>query len=86
MNPFSPLDPNLNYNFANIQNAYKMLMNAQNPMAVFSQLAGQNPQMQPILNMLNQGVNPQKIFNSMCQQRGINPQTFLNNITNNNRR
>ena len=66
---------------SNIQNAYRMLTQASNPMQVFTQMAQQNPRLQPILNALNQGANPQQLFMSMCQQRGINPQQFLKNIT-----
>jgi len=76
-NPFNALNPSI----APIQNAYQMLVNSPNPMAMFRQMAANNPRLQPIVNMLNQGANPQQIFNSMCQQRGINPQEFLKNIT-----
>lgn len=58
------------------------MMNASNPMQLFSQLAMQNPRLQPILNALNGGANPQQLFYSMCQQRGVDPQAFLKSITN----
>lgn len=83
-NPFNALNPNnpMNANsMASIRNAYQMLTQSRNPMQVFQQLAQQNPQLQPALQMLQQGMNPQQIFNTMCQQRGINPQEFLKNIT-----
>ena len=76
-NPFNALNPAM----SNIRNAYQMLTNAQNPMQVFQQIAGNNPQLQPILNALRGGMNPQQLFMNMCQQRGINPQEFLKNIT-----
>lgn len=78
LNPTNPMNAN---NMASIRNAYQMLMQSRNPMQVFQQLAQQNPQLQPALQMLQQGMNPQQIFNTMCQQRGINPQEFLKNIT-----
>ena len=65
----------------NYQNIYQMLINSKNPVQLFSNLAQNNPQLKPIVNMLNQGANPQTIFNSMCEQRGINPQEFLKGIT-----
>ena len=78
INPANPMNTN---NMASIRNAYQMLMNAQNPMQLFQQMAASNPQLQPIVNMLRGGMNPQQIFMNMCQQRGINPQEFLKNIT-----
>lgn len=83
-NPFNTLNPANPYNsnaMAGIRNLYQMIMNSGNPMQTFQQLASNNPNMQPILNMLRQGGNPQQIFNSLCQQRGINPSEFLKSIT-----
>ena len=71
-------------NMGNIRNMYQMLMNSRNPRALFTQMARTNPQLRPIAQALQQGANPQQIFNNMCQQRGINPQEFINNITGNN--
>ena len=78
LNPTNPMNAN---NMASIRNAYQMLMQSRNPMQVFQQLAKRNPQLQPALQMLQQGIDPQQIFNTMCQQKGINPQEFLKNIT-----
>lgn len=86
MNPFNILNPLNTMNMGGIQEAYQMLMNSQNPTQLFLNMAQRNPNLQPIANMLRQGANPQQIFNNMCQQRGINPQQFLNSITNNNAR
>lgn len=80
-NPFNTLNPMNNYDMGSIQNAYKALTTAKNPMQVFQQMAMNNPRLQPVLSMLNQGANPQQLFMNMCQQRGINPQQFLRNIT-----
>ena len=52
-------------------------------MQAFHQIASQNPQMQPILQALQGGANPQQLFASLCQQRGINPQEFMRQITGN---
>lgn len=83
-NPFNTLNPRNPYNannMAGIRNMYQMLTQSNNPTQMFRQLAANNPALQPAVNMLNQGMNPQQIFNTMCQQRGINPQEFLRNIT-----
>lgn len=75
-NPFSQqTQPN------NIQQAYQMFVNSKNPQQLFRTLAKQNPRFSAVLDMLNNGTDPQQIFYSLCQQRGINPQEFLKNIT-----
>ncbi len=83
-NPFNILNPtntmNTN-NMASIRNAYQMLTQTNNPMQVFQQMAMRNPQLQPVMSMLNQGMQPQQVFNTLCQQRGINPNEFLKSIT-----
>lgn len=76
-NPFNIL----NNNTSNLMSIYKMLTSSNNPMQIFAQLAQQNPSLQPVVQMLQQGNDPQKIFTLMCQQRGVNPQEFLKNIT-----
>lgn len=83
-NPFNALNPNTPFNansMANIRSMYQMLTQSKNPMQTFQQMAMNNPKLQPIMNMLRQGANPQQLFMDMCQQRGINPQEFLKNIT-----
>lgn len=83
-NPFNILNPGNPYNsnnMAGMRNIYQSLMNARNPIQMFQQMARNNPQLQPIMNMLNQGANPQQIFMNMCQQRGINPNEFIKNLT-----
>ena len=61
---------------------YQAFQNAKNPMALFQQMAMRNPQMQPILNMVRQGMNPNQLFEDLCRQRGINPQEFINMLKN----
>lgn len=68
-------------NFTPFKQAYQMFANSKNPMELFMKLAQKNPNMQQITNMLQMGQNPQLIFNQLCQQRGIDPQQFLKNIT-----
>ena len=78
---FNPSNPMNGYDF----NQLRSLMNAgRNPMAMIQSMAAQNPAMQPVLQALRNGANPQQLFNSLCQQRGINPQEFLRQLTGNN--
>lgn len=80
-NPFNALNPNnpmRGYDFNQLRNMYK---NMGNPMQMLSQMAMQNPRMQPIMQALQSGANPKQLFNSLCQQRGINPMEFIKNIT-----
>ena len=41
-------------------------------------MAIQNPKLRPVLNMMNQGMNPQQIFENVCRQQGIDPKEFMN--------
>ena len=70
----------------NLNELYNVLLTSKNPMQAFNNIAKNNPRMAPILNMLNNGISPQQIFMSMCQQRGINPQDFLNKMAKQNSR
>lgn len=78
MNPFNTHNTNPYFQLKNI---YKMMTQSSNPLQMFEQMAIGNPQMQPIVNMLRSGNSPEQVFNSLCQQRGINPQEFIKNIT-----
>ena len=80
-NPFAALNPNnpmRGYDFNQLRSMYK---NMGNPMQMLNQMAMQNPRMQPIVQALQGGANPQQLFNTLCQQRGINPQEFIRMIT-----
>lgn len=70
------LQPNMNQ----MKELYNAMRNG-NPMQVFNQMAQNNPNMKPILNLINNGHNPQQIFYQLCKQRGINPDEFIKNIT-----
>lgn len=48
-----------------------MQMASANPMA--------NPQVAQVMQMC-QGQNPQQVFYTMCKQRGIDPQAFLQEL------
>ena len=75
---FNPYNPMNGYDF----NALRSMMNAgRNPMAMLQNMAAQNPALQPVMQALRNGANPQQLFQSLCQQRGINPQEFLKMLT-----
>ena len=76
-NPFNMQNMNPNIQ---LQNMYKMLTQSSNPMALFQQMAVHNPNLRPIVDMLK-SKSPQDVFNTMCRQRGVDPQQFLKSIT-----
>lgn len=82
-NPFNTLNPanpmNIN-RIGQMKSMFQTFQNARNPMALFQQMAMRNPQLQPILNMVRQGMNPNQIFENICKQKGINPQELINMI------
>lgn len=49
-----------------------------NPFDFMYKISGNNPKMQQILQLLNNGSNPQQLFYQMCKNRGVNPETILN--------
>lgn len=88
-NPFNQLNPNnpmRGYDFNQIRGIYQNMKNGMNPAQMLGQMAMRNPQAANVVNALRMGNNPQQLFNSLCQQRGINPQEFINNIVGNNGR
>ena len=81
-NPFFNPNSNANRNSSmSINDIYNLLSKSKNPYEVFSNLAKNNPNMAPIMNLLQNGYSPEQVFNMLCQQRGVNPQEFINNIT-----
>lgn len=64
----------------NMKDLYKMLTQSKNPMQIFTNIANNNPQMKPILNLLQNGYSPQQVFNMVCESRGINPQDFMSKL------
>lgn len=82
-NPFfqGPKQPTYSNNgISDIKNAYDIFTHSKNPEEVFMKMADKNPQLQPIAQMIKSGGNPQQIFLNLCNQRGINPQQFLNSF------
>jgi hypothetical protein len=57
--------------------AYQMLTQSKNPTQLFYNIAKNNPNMKPALDLLQNGYSPQQVFEQMCKQRGLNPQDVL---------
>ena len=59
----------------------KAYRNARNPQQMLNSIIQQNPQMQAVMNLVNQnGGNAQNLFYALARQRGIDPDAFLKNI------
>lgn len=80
-NPFNSDNNQASNSSVNFNDIYKMLTNSRNPMETFNSIVKNNPKMAPVMTLLNNGYSPQMVFNAMCQQRGINPQDFIKNLT-----
>ena len=74
-NPFN--QPNI----SQFQQLYYTLTHSSNPMQIFENMAKNNPNLKPVMDILNKRTNPQQLYYEMCKQRGIDPQQFLKSIT-----
>ena len=84
-NPFNVINPAnpMNVNrIGEMKSMYQAFRNSNNPMALFEQLAYRNPKLQPILNQLKGGMNPNQLFENICKQRGIDPNQLINMLKN----
>ena len=62
-----------------LKNMAHMVKTMSNPQAAIAQLSKQNPALQQVMDMCN-GRDPQQVFYDMCKQRGIDPNTILNQL------
>lgn len=65
--------PKINDNFKNMMN----VMKGGNPMSILQNMAMQNPQLQPYIQMLNKGANPEQLVRQICKERNINVDELL---------
>ena len=73
LNATSPL-PNLN----GVKQMMNMVRGAGNPQMMLQSLMQRNPQLQQVMNVVQQhGNDPQKAFYALCEQRNINPQQII---------
>lgn len=78
INPQNQTNPQLQNN-QGIQQIINMAKSGGNPMQMIQSIAGQNPQMQNMMNILNSGkMSPKQLFMNMANQRGINPNEIIN--------
>lgn len=60
--------------------SFKQAMNAiSNPNEFVKQALANNPQVNQLINMANG--DPQKAFYDLCAKKGVNPQEFINVMT-----
>ena len=56
---------------------------ARDPMGTINQMASTNPQMQQVMQVIQQnGGNAKQAFYSMAQQRGVDPNVILQQLNN----
>ena len=56
---------------------------AKDPMGAINQIAMNNPQMQQVMSVINQnGGNAKQAFYTMAQQRGVDPNVILQQLSN----
>ena len=68
-----------NQGLGQIRQMMDMVRSSGNPQAMISQLAQSNPQLQNLMQLVNQaGGDPKKAFYQLAQQRGVNPDEILN--------
>ena len=81
MNPMlSALNQNrMVQNLQPIKNMMNMLRGAGNPSMMLQQMTAQNPQMQQVMNYVNEnGGNAKQAFYKLAQEKGVNPDEILN--------
>lgn len=62
---------NTNNNLNDIKNAYDIFAHSKSPMDAFMRMAEKNPQLQPMVQMIKNGTNPEALVRQLCMQRGI---------------
>ena len=66
-------------NLGQIKQMMNLFRNANNPQQLLTNMAKQNPQIQNIMNIVqNTGKSPKDLFYQMAQQKGVNPDDILN--------
>ena len=66
----------------NINQLYKLFCSKGNPMQLFMMIAGNNPQMKPIVEMIKNGTNPEQLARQLLTQKVINPDDFVKSLAN----
>ena len=62
-------------------NNLKALMNSSDPQSFIQNMIQNNPQAQNLIKMLqSSGLSPKQFFYQIAQQKGIDPEQFLNSL------
>lgn len=66
-------------NIGQIKQMMNLFRGTNNPQQLLMNMAKQNPQIQNIMNIVqNTGKSPKDLFYQMAQQKGVNPDDILN--------
>lgn len=61
-----------------IQKIIQMAKSGNNPQQLLNSLAGQNPQLNQVMQLINSGkMTPKQIFMNMANQQGVNPNDII---------
>ena len=64
-----------------IKQMFQMLRSSSNPQAMISQLMQTNPQMKQAMDIIKaSGNDPKRAFFALAEQKGINPQSILDQL------
>lgn len=65
-------------NLSQIKNMMNMVRSAGNPQAMLQSMAQNNPQVQQVMNIVNQsGGDPKAAFYKMAEEKGVDPEQVL---------
>lgn len=65
-------------NLSQIKNMMNMVRSAGNPQAMLQSMVQNNPQMQQVMNIVNQaGGDPKIAFYKMAEEKGVDPEQIL---------
>ena len=65
-------------NLSQIRNMLNMVRSAGNPQAMLQSMVQNNPQMQQVMNIVNQaGGDPKTAFYKMAEEKGVDPEQIL---------
>ena len=61
-----------------IQKIIQIAKSGNNPQQLLNSLAGQNPQLNQVMQLVNSGkITPKQIFMNMANQQGVNPNDII---------
>ena len=62
-------------------NSFKSLLNSSNPQELIQNFISQNPQMNNVIQLMKtSGKSPKDFFYQFAQQKGVNPDEFINSL------